>query len=715
MEATRIFFDFATYMNFIVFQMDVKSAFLNGKLKEEVYVKQPPSFESSEFPNYVCKLDKALYGLKQAPKACMMGELSSFLGLQITQDGKGISICQEKYTRDLLKKYEISDSSLVKTPMVPPNNLGPDLVGKPISGQSKRITSHCCEKNPQVPERKSTSGACQILRGKLVCWSAKKQQSVAMSFAEAKEFWCTAVVEDPNPPADDSEVRPLKEFLIKINVKNGQKPLTLDYKTLKLEKIATNEALIQKTPVIKTSFPMAWRIRLTFVVQVLGRNYSSTEQLNSIQQLLVFSLLTRTNIDIRKIIYSDHITRIMAKSRQKYVSYPRFISCALEELLGSKYSQDKSFGYFPSILSKSNFSKNPSEVTPIELTASMIDVINHESLMTSLLFSEKKGKKKSQTVTVTPPSEKVPTEDSDKTQSVSSGQTAHPKDIEGNTQPAVKGFHSLLDEGTHKSKLLGLKAFLKLLLLRGKKLPTGMGSPSTHHDDGISKTQPLPEGTNINPKDSGRNTQLADRGPDHNKGKSSSEVEMNIDTLILTIVADIQALLIDSEDELEDDSDEEFLEAGEEMDDEFFQSANEETQHAHSTETPTKEPISTEHHIDDFHRTTFRQYENTDDALKNYQQIITFFKTDHNTRIRRILDNLQEVQNTVKVDLALNKTVLKVAEAYTKNSTNLTELLTLVKNFDFPGLKTTVDSLKVDFTTQNDHLARWAESSASMA
>ncbi|GJV88498.1 retrovirus-related pol polyprotein from transposon TNT 1-94 [Tanacetum coccineum] len=71
LEAIRIFLAFATYMNFIVYQMDVKSAFLNGKLKEEVYVKQPPGFESSEFPNHVCKLDKALYGLKQAPRACM--------------------------------------------------------------------------------------------------------------------------------------------------------------------------------------------------------------------------------------------------------------------------------------------------------------------------------------------------------------------------------------------------------------------------------------------------------------------------------------------------------------------------------------------------------------------------------------------------------------------------------------------------------------------
>ncbi|GJS86081.1 retrovirus-related pol polyprotein from transposon TNT 1-94 [Tanacetum coccineum] len=71
MEAIRIFLAFATYMNFKVYQMDVKSAFLNGKLKEEVYVKQSPGFESSEFPDYVCKLDKALYGLKQAPKAWM--------------------------------------------------------------------------------------------------------------------------------------------------------------------------------------------------------------------------------------------------------------------------------------------------------------------------------------------------------------------------------------------------------------------------------------------------------------------------------------------------------------------------------------------------------------------------------------------------------------------------------------------------------------------
>jgi hypothetical protein len=70
LESIRILLAYATYHGFKLYQMDVKSAFLNGPIKEEVYVEQPPSFEDIEYPNHVYKLSKALYGLKQAPRAC---------------------------------------------------------------------------------------------------------------------------------------------------------------------------------------------------------------------------------------------------------------------------------------------------------------------------------------------------------------------------------------------------------------------------------------------------------------------------------------------------------------------------------------------------------------------------------------------------------------------------------------------------------------------
>ncbi|WVZ52297.1 hypothetical protein U9M48_003371 [Paspalum notatum var. saurae] len=78
LEAIRILFAFAASKGFKLQQMDVKSAFLNGFIEEEVYVRQPPSFESARFPDRVYKLRKALYGLKQAPRA-WYARLKSFL------------------------------------------------------------------------------------------------------------------------------------------------------------------------------------------------------------------------------------------------------------------------------------------------------------------------------------------------------------------------------------------------------------------------------------------------------------------------------------------------------------------------------------------------------------------------------------------------------------------------------------------------------------
>jgi len=78
LEAIRVLLAFVSYLDFKLFQMDVKSTLLNGLLNEEVYVSQPPRFEDIEYPDHVYKLKRALYGLKQAPRA-WYERLSKFL------------------------------------------------------------------------------------------------------------------------------------------------------------------------------------------------------------------------------------------------------------------------------------------------------------------------------------------------------------------------------------------------------------------------------------------------------------------------------------------------------------------------------------------------------------------------------------------------------------------------------------------------------------
>jgi hypothetical protein len=87
LESIRILLAYATYHGFKLYQMDVKSAFLNGPIKEEVYVEQPTGFEDSEYPNHVYKLSKGLYGLKQAPRA-WLNACDIFLSLMAVKSEK---------------------------------------------------------------------------------------------------------------------------------------------------------------------------------------------------------------------------------------------------------------------------------------------------------------------------------------------------------------------------------------------------------------------------------------------------------------------------------------------------------------------------------------------------------------------------------------------------------------------------------------------------
>ncbi|GKC03275.1 putative ribonuclease H-like domain-containing protein [Tanacetum coccineum] len=124
-ESIRLFLACASFKDFVMYQMDVKSAFLYVKIEEEVYVCQPSGFEDPEFPDKVYKVEKALYGLHQAPiywtmdfrEMSSMGELTFFLGLQVTQKDDRIFISQDKYVDEILKKFGFSTVKTASTPM----------------------------------------------------------------------------------------------------------------------------------------------------------------------------------------------------------------------------------------------------------------------------------------------------------------------------------------------------------------------------------------------------------------------------------------------------------------------------------------------------------------------------------------------------------------------------------------------------------------------
>ncbi|GJR76942.1 retrovirus-related pol polyprotein from transposon TNT 1-94 [Tanacetum coccineum] len=196
-EAIRIFVANAAHKNIIIYQMDIKTAFLNGELKEEVYVSQPEGFVDQDNPSHVYKLKKALYNKHHVYE------------LQISQSPRGIFINQSKYASEIVKKYGLHSTDFVDIPMIENKKLDEDLQGKQVDatlycgmiGSLMYLTSsrpdHADTNTPLTAyadddharcqdTRHSTSRSAQFLGDKLVSWSSKKQKSTAISSTKAE-------------------------------------------------------------------------------------------------------------------------------------------------------------------------------------------------------------------------------------------------------------------------------------------------------------------------------------------------------------------------------------------------------------------------------------------------------------------------------------------------------------------------------------------------
>nr|GFA41491.1 hypothetical protein [Tanacetum cinerariifolium] len=216
LEAIRIFLAYAAHKNMVIYQMDVKTVFLNGNLREVVYISQPDGFVDPDNPNHVYKLKKALYGLKQAPRA-WYDMLSSFLLSQEFSKGSvDPTLFIRKNGNDLLLGQIYVDDIIFAAPTLELSSR-PDLYfaicmcaryqARPTEKHVhavKRIFRYLCGtvhrglwylKDSSVAltafadadhagcqdTRRSTSGSVQFLGEKLISWSSKRQKSAAIS------------------------------------------------------------------------------------------------------------------------------------------------------------------------------------------------------------------------------------------------------------------------------------------------------------------------------------------------------------------------------------------------------------------------------------------------------------------------------------------------------------------------------------------------------
>ncbi|GJX95060.1 retrovirus-related pol polyprotein from transposon TNT 1-94 [Tanacetum coccineum] len=343
LEAIRIFIAFTAHINMVVYQMDVKTAFLNGILREEVYVSPPDGFVDPENPNHVYKLKKSLYGLKQVPRA-WYDLLSSFilsqkftkgtvdLTLFVRREGKDILLSprciflnQSKYALESLKKYGMETCEPANTLMVEKSKLDEDPQGKAIDPTRYRgmigtlmyltssrpdlvfpVCDSCIALKAFADDdhagcqdtKKSMFGSMQLLGDRLVSLSSKKQKSTAISSTEAEYIALC-------PRNLYAVVPTILDTCLRVEGVDFTDVLDDDATLAFLIVLGYKGPLYKHTNRFMDHMHQPWRTLAAIIKKCLSGKTASNDKLRKSRIDTLWGMFYRENVDYPKLIWED--------------------------------------------------------------------------------------------------------------------------------------------------------------------------------------------------------------------------------------------------------------------------------------------------------------------------------------------------------------------------------------------------------------------------
>ncbi|GJW10504.1 putative ribonuclease H-like domain-containing protein [Tanacetum coccineum] len=375
-EAIRLFLAYASFKDFVVYQIDVKSAFLYEKTEEVVYVCQPPGFEDPNFPDRVYKVEKALPYSLEGTKMSFIGELTFFLGLQVQQKKDGIFISQDKYVNEILKKFRFTEVKTESTPMEIQKPLLKDEDGEEVDVHMYRLMigslMYLTSSRPDIMfamylkgqpklglwypkdspfdlvaytdsdyagaslDRKSTTRGCQFLGCRLISWQCKKLTVVANSITEA-EYVAASRKAKKSVRLMMGKLFGMKLELmmfwsiVKAKTINGEEKL---HALVDDKKIIITESSVRRDLQLADEEGVDCLPNSTIFEQLtlMGPKTTAWNEFSSTMASAIIYLATNQKFNFSKFIFESMI-RNLDNLSGKFLMYPRFVQIFLDQQL----------------------------------------------------------------------------------------------------------------------------------------------------------------------------------------------------------------------------------------------------------------------------------------------------------------------------------------------------------------------------------------------